>query len=680
MARRNTSRSRESVKTILLIIALALVLAIAWFASRPGPELKTTLLKTSFNRLSSTVVNTTIPEPGLLRISIDPTVYLGNANVFSIELTSSEAIPLNDPPFELGSFFESIFNQKDTNNPEKLILSFVFPAGYFDTEERGVADLSFHTFDEGEFEITNIYFGSLAGNITASPFPPYQDYSIFIESSNIPFDANGAAKYAFGITPPPPAPLPKCSDQLDNDGDGLIDYPADPGCDNTLDNDELDPTGPPTLTLDLPSEYFTIIRKPDLTTEYLVILPPAQEQLTYEYHLQAQGGLNLDQYLWGVRGRIPDAAGSYDLFTSGLKFNTSGVVSGQPNDLKAGNFRYQFMVSDGEQIINFSAQIAVNDAFGNPIGLILESNIEGTEQSCEIDTICEAFFRATKGIAPYQYNFSGEVPDVDSFFQVHSGEMFYRFIPTEDMVGSYDLTVSVTDSSKLTETQEQTEDLPSSSIDYTLIIVEPEPEPEEEIEGGFKFAPERQCEFLDISTIDELFPYFQFTCRNGIMEGSEGQARAFDYINRAEAAKITNIIIASLEQAEATFANFASLPPTTSVNYDDVTVGDWYSVYVYFLFQEGVIIDNNVYRPADTLNVAEAMKLILEAYAELNPELRRDIDDIDVFEEWFDPYQTVASYVDATIAKRDPGLPAERALIAELLYLLNEAYPTDKFQ
>ncbi len=47
--------------------------------------------------------------------------------------------------------------------------------------------------------------------------------------------------------PPPPEPdvcecpvCPACSDWLDNDGDGLIDYPNDPGCSGYLDDDEGD--------------------------------------------------------------------------------------------------------------------------------------------------------------------------------------------------------------------------------------------------------------------------------------------------------------------------------------------------------------------------------------------------------------------------------------------------------
>jgi acid phosphatase type 7 len=43
-----------------------------------------------------------------------------------------------------------------------------------------------------------------------------------------------------------PAPPPACSDGIDNDADGLIDHPADPGCTAHADTDETDPSPPPT--------------------------------------------------------------------------------------------------------------------------------------------------------------------------------------------------------------------------------------------------------------------------------------------------------------------------------------------------------------------------------------------------------------------------------------------------
>jgi hypothetical protein len=50
-------------------------------------------------------------------------------------------------------------------------------------------------------------------------------------------------------TDPPPPPPPACSDTIDNDLDGRIDYPNDKGCASPLDTDETDPPvtimGPP---------------------------------------------------------------------------------------------------------------------------------------------------------------------------------------------------------------------------------------------------------------------------------------------------------------------------------------------------------------------------------------------------------------------------------------------------
>lgn len=46
-----------------------------------------------------------------------------------------------------------------------------------------------------------------------------------------------------------PAPEPACADGIDNDGDGRIDHPADPGCTSTTDADETDPPTTETKTL-----------------------------------------------------------------------------------------------------------------------------------------------------------------------------------------------------------------------------------------------------------------------------------------------------------------------------------------------------------------------------------------------------------------------------------------------
>jgi cytochrome c553 len=42
-----------------------------------------------------------------------------------------------------------------------------------------------------------------------------------------------------------PPPVAQCADGIDNDGDGLIDFPADPGCTDANDNDEFNAPPPP---------------------------------------------------------------------------------------------------------------------------------------------------------------------------------------------------------------------------------------------------------------------------------------------------------------------------------------------------------------------------------------------------------------------------------------------------
>lgn len=46
-------------------------------------------------------------------------------------------------------------------------------------------------------------------------------------------------------TTPPPPPAAVCGDGVDNDADGKVDFPADPGCASVTDGDEADPVVPP---------------------------------------------------------------------------------------------------------------------------------------------------------------------------------------------------------------------------------------------------------------------------------------------------------------------------------------------------------------------------------------------------------------------------------------------------
>ncbi len=61
-------------------------------------------------------------------------------------------------------------------------------------------------------------------------------------------NCNGQIDEGNVCAPPAPQPRPLCDDGLDNDGDHLIDYPADPGCSSRTDNSELPVNTPPPTT------------------------------------------------------------------------------------------------------------------------------------------------------------------------------------------------------------------------------------------------------------------------------------------------------------------------------------------------------------------------------------------------------------------------------------------------
>jgi len=74
-------------------------------------------------------------------------------------------------------------------------------------------------------------FGPLPGTFSTSPASTPSHWSLY---------ANVASS-----GPPPPPPPAQCSDSADNDADGEIDYPDDPGCTAATDNDETDPGASP---------------------------------------------------------------------------------------------------------------------------------------------------------------------------------------------------------------------------------------------------------------------------------------------------------------------------------------------------------------------------------------------------------------------------------------------------
>ncbi len=681
--------------------------------------LQTSVLRTSLGKLSSAVVDISIPFQGQLTVAMGPTQALPEAKVFAMVISMDRGNFANTKtPFTVDPALTTILNTSNPSNPSEAILAVSFSQDNFAFGKKKIADLAFTTSSAGQFEVKNLFVGSLP-TVT---FPPFQEYPLFLESSTILFDDMGAARKTAVTAPPPSVPKFQCSDGIDNDGDGFVDV-KDPGClddkgvYNPQKSDEIDPPASKPLQLDLAPQLMKTIQTLDGKNEVTVILPPPREQLAYQFTLKATGGKG--GYSFAIQG-VANAA-SYLLPNSGLTLKATGELSGTSSNLRLGAYRYPLSVTDGTNTLNFSLQVSITNANGDPLRLSLDAGFSGTEHDCFVGQECQSFFKAGNGIAPYVYTLTGELPpSLDRTFckakyrdgsvlQFNSGQAYYCFTPTVDQVGSYSLTLAARDSavtisavqnsavvngsSTSPATGGQATSLLSasggSSISFRLVIAALPvvvPAPVIPPVATFKNAAdngkvlEKVCEFLDSSPAEASHSYFVFTCFNGVMEGSGGLMRSKDSLNRAEAAKITTLIESSTDRATADFAPFATHSESTTVNFSDVTVGDWYAPFVYHLYREGIVAKKTLYRPADFLTVAEGMKLVIEAYVTLSDDVLKELESSSGKGDWYLPYQQIAKVVKATVGTADPGRKVQRGEIAELFFKLWKAYPVKKFK
>lgn len=110
--------------------------------------------------------------------------------------------------------------------------------------------------------IASVLVLSLAGSVSAAK-PEGAGPKLVQCNDNIDNDGDGKIDFPadpgcankndrdeFNAAPPPPA---ACGNGLDDDADGKVDYPADPGCTSLTDTSEVDPTPPPPDTDTVPS-------------------------------------------------------------------------------------------------------------------------------------------------------------------------------------------------------------------------------------------------------------------------------------------------------------------------------------------------------------------------------------------------------------------------------------------
>ena len=130
-------------------------------------------------------------------------------------------------------------------------------------------DYAKHINEFLEANLEALYVGILGINVKPDAVlldPPYAPYSVYgyswgeVYPSKVPSkcrdiltqinlsrntncsDIFSGLEPSYGQTTTPTR-LPQCSDGIDNDGDGLIDYPNDPGCYSPLDDNETDVSG-----------------------------------------------------------------------------------------------------------------------------------------------------------------------------------------------------------------------------------------------------------------------------------------------------------------------------------------------------------------------------------------------------------------------------------------------------
>lgn len=121
-----------------------------------------------------------------------------------------------------------------------------------------------------------------------------------------------------GVTPPPP---PACSNGKDDDGDGLIDFPADKGCTSATGTDETDPAPPACPGSSLPLRKVS----EDATTVTFGWDPPAGAA-GYRF---SRAGYPLRPHTWdGTRSTVRFAKGSACYRVEALGVIADGGIAG----------------------------------------------------------------------------------------------------------------------------------------------------------------------------------------------------------------------------------------------------------------------------------------------------------------------------------------------------------------
>ena len=176
--------------------------------------------------------------------------------------------------------------------------------------------------------------------------------------------------------------------------------------------------------------------------------------------------------------------------------------------------------------------------------------------------------------------------------------------------------------------------------------------------------------FVDVSSNHPYFEAINYLQENDIVEGySDGSYRPDQQVNRAEALKIillgSDILVPEISEQDI---------------FPDVIYDTWYAKYAAKAKNLSIVHgdgDTGMFRPGDTINLAEILKILLETN---NIELRTEEDmerrpyaDVPT-DAWFAPYFDYADSIHLLPEDDDynvfPATPVTRGLMAQLIYQL----------
>ena len=171
--------------------------------------------------------------------------------------------------------------------------------------------------------------------------------------------------------------------------------------------------------------------------------------------------------------------------------------------------------------------------------------------------------------------------------------------------------------------------------------------------------PPPQDPFTDVSYDDGLVPSVEYLKKNSAINGyPDGTFRPDNLINRAEFAKI--VLLMHTTMKVATPIEGAPMPP-----FSDIENGAWYEPYIRAAYENAVLsgYPDGTFRPNDTINFAEAAKIVVRAYGLEYEE--------SVTGAWYQPYWDALQsreLIPSSVLSPDQNIT--RGEMAQLLYYI----------